>query len=49
MAPAPGPISTTVRPARSPSEVAMRSMAAVSLRKFWPSFGFWGMGSFDDR
>ena len=46
---APGPISTTVRPDKSPSEAAMRSMACASLRKFWPSLGLAGMGFFDGR
>jgi hypothetical protein len=44
MAPAPGPISTTVRPERSPRELAMRWMACASLRKFCPSLGLEGMG-----
>jgi len=49
MAPAPGPISTTVRLERSPSEEAMRSTACASLRKFCPSLGFEGIGCFDGR
>jgi hypothetical protein len=40
MAPWPGPISMTVRVVVSPRDWAMRRMASSSVRKFWPSLGF---------
>ena len=43
MSPAPGPISTTVRPERSPNELAMRWTACASSRKFCPSLGLEGI------
>ena len=47
MAPAPGPISTTVWPERSPSAATMRCGGLRVVEEVLAEFGFWGMRCLD--